>query len=202
MEISRTIKNNNKWEYEAYKNSRTVLTYEDYKYTLENKLTSVLTYADYKDALENELTCLTKNTSDKIILLKNAQINIKQLEYNFSLMIILLNLLSLLTSTCLELKDNTGYVFIGIIVVLNIIIIWNKNQKKYDFRLNIINELIQEYEDQIKKEEKYKDELVEFEKKYLSDLITTLQTTQKNMNDDIQEKIDSLKKDLKELNNT
>lgn len=113
MKISRTIKNNNKWEYEVYKDPRTVLT-----------------YADYKDALENELACLTQNTLDKIILLKNAQINIKQLEYNFSLMIILINLLSLLSSTCIELKDNTGYVFIGIIVVLNIIMIWNKNQKK------------------------------------------------------------------------
>lgn len=174
MKISRTIKNNNKWEYEVYKDPRTVLT-----------------YADYKDALENELACLTQNTLDKIILLKNAQINIKQLEYNFSLMIILINLLSLLSSTCIELKDNTGYVFIGIIVVLNIIMIWNKNQKKYDFRLNIINDLIQEYEEQIKEEEEYKDELVAFKKKYLSDLITTLQTTQKNIKDDIQEKIDS-----------
>ena len=53
--------------------------------------------------------------------------------------------------------------------------------------------MIQEYEEQIKEEEEeeYKDELVAFKKKYLSDLITTLQTTQKNIKDDIQEKIDS-----------
>lgn len=31
MKISRTIKNNNKWEYEVYKDPRTVLTYADYK---------------------------------------------------------------------------------------------------------------------------------------------------------------------------
>ena len=64
--------------------------------------------------------------------------------------------------------------------------------------------MIQEYEEQIKEEEEeeYKDELVAFKKKYLSDLITTLQTTQKNIKDDIQEKIDFFEKDLNELDNT
>lgn len=72
----------------------------------------------------------------------------------------------------------------------------------YVIRFNIIDDLINEYKEQIKEEEEYKDELVVFKKKYLSDLITTLKTTQKNSKDDIQEEIDSLKKDLKELKNT
>lgn len=52
-------------------------------------------------------------------------------------------------------------------------------------RLEVINDLIQEYEEQRKKG---------IESKDLSNLIKILETTKQNNNDDIQKIIDSLKK--------
>ena len=140
--------------------------------------------------VENELIHLTKNTSDKINLLKNAKINGLKSQKNLEIATLIITLLSIFDS-----------LVIFKLIFLIMIIIFKLNTD-YVIRFNIIDDLINEYKEQIKEEEEYKNKLVAFKKKYLSNLITTLQTTQKNMNDDIKEEIDSLKKDIKDLDNT
>ena len=186
MKKNEEIKNNNRWEYEVYKKYKKTLTYEN-----------------YKDDLENELIKLSKNTSDKLILLKNAKTNIiKQNSIN-SIEDSIISMLISISGIYISIQRN----FSSIIIIVFIYIYWaiyiqKKISLNADYRLEIIKTLINKYKKQIKKEKEYKNELVEFKKKYLSNLITTLKTTQKNIKDDIQEEIDSFKKDLKELNNT
>ena len=189
MEINEEVKNNNRWENEVYK-----------KYQKKQK---VLTYVDYKNVVEKELIILTKNTSDKIILFKNAKINGYKSQKNLETTLSIITLWVIVSDLCKTLNDLESYFLLSILCGIFLVeIIFFKFNTDQILRFEIINDLIQEYEEQIKKEEKYKNELVEFKKKYLSDLITTLKTTQKNIKDNIQEEIDSFEKDLKELDNT
>ncbi len=153
------------------------------------------TYNVYKKELKSHLD-KQENIQKRINMLKDAksELNTSVYLYNkystyISIPSFLISLFSFVASFNLikieNLNTSDMACFILVCVIINMICIFAGNIPQKDMRLEVINDLIQEYEEQRKKG---------IESKDLSNLIKILETTKQNNNDDIQKIIDFLKK--------